>query len=294
MLAAVAVSGAGVALPFVSFWQPLMPKAVPKANAQAITALTPAGMDFCDRNVWDWAFMGVIYTKSMALYFGLGSLIALGLGPALAYFAIVPPIVGFGIFAASLVLGLLAAVWGLIAQLRLPRRRNFWGVFLALPAIVVVGFLLVLHRSSPMVNDITTDLRDPPQLEHAGETSLQGKSLTFPKEFKDTIREHYGSLAPQYIQAPAPRVFDAAVSVVKRRSNWKITNESSSDFVIEGEAKSDLFGFIDDFVIRIRPTGEGALIDMRSRSRVGEGDFGANYERIQAFFGALRVAIRRE
>ena len=41
--------------------------------------------------------------------------------------------------------------------------------------------------------------------------------------------------------------------------------------------------FTDDVVIRLRTNAEGTLIDLRSVSRVGISDLGANAARIEAF-----------
>ena len=46
-------------------------------------------------------------------------------------------------------------------------------------------------------------------------------------------------------------------------------------------------GFVDDVVVRIRPDGDGSRIDVRSKSRDGQGDLGANANRIRAFSQAL-------
>ena len=48
------------------------------------------------------------------------------------------------------------------------------------------------------------------------------------------------------------------------------------------------FGFKDDVVVRVRPEGAGSRVDVRSVSRVGRGDVGANAARIRAFLQALR------
>ena len=57
---------------------------------------------------------------------------------------------------------------------------------------------------------------------------------------------------------------------------------------IEAVARTLWFGFEDDVVIRVRATAAGSRIDMRSRSRVGVSDLGANAERIRRF--ARRVS----
>jgi uncharacterized protein (DUF1499 family) len=61
---------------------------------------------------------------------------------------------------------------------------------------------------------------------------------------------------------------------------------------LEAVATSKLWHFQDDIVIQIRPTPDGAsLIEMRSKSRDGTGDFGVNARRIKHFFD--RVALAR-
>jgi uncharacterized protein (DUF1499 family) len=42
-------------------------------------------------------------------------------------------------------------------------------------------------------------------------------------------------------------------------------------------------GFKDDIVIRVSPAGTGSRIDVRSESRLGEGDLGKNARRIRAY-----------
>ncbi len=57
---------------------------------------------------------------------------------------------------------------------------------------------------------------------------------------------------------------------------------------IEGVDTSWLFRFKDDFVIEVRPDGaDGSLVHMRSKSRDGKGDVGANAKRIRAFFARV-------
>ena len=52
--------------------------------------------------------------------------------------------------------------------------------------------------------------------------------------------------------------------------------------MIEATARSPIMGFRDDVVIRISPMGQGTRIDVRSASRVGTHDLGANASRIRS------------
>jgi uncharacterized protein (DUF1499 family) len=57
---------------------------------------------------------------------------------------------------------------------------------------------------------------------------------------------------------------------------------------IEATATTTWFGFKDDVVIRIEPAEQGSRIDVRSVSRVGRGDVGANAARIRAYVAKLQ------
>jgi uncharacterized protein (DUF1499 family) len=56
---------------------------------------------------------------------------------------------------------------------------------------------------------------------------------------------------------------------------------------IEATARTRWFGFTDDIVVRIRPEGAGSRIDVRSASRVGRSDVGANAARIKEYLDRL-------
>ena len=61
--------------------------------------------------------------------------------------------------------------------------------------------------------------------------------------------------------------------------------------MIEATHKSRWFGFIDDISIRIAPVENGTRVDVRSKSRVGRSDLGANVKRIRAFQADLQERL---
>ena len=68
---------------------------------------------------------------------------------------------------------------------------------------------------------------------------------------------------------------------------WEITFEDKANGHFEGVATTRLFRWRDDFIIEVTPAGEGkSRIDMRSKSREGKSDLGANARRIRRFFEA--------
>ena len=67
-----------------------------------------------------------------------------------------------------------------------------------------------------------------------------------------------------------------------------VTHQSPEDGTIEAVATTPLFGFQDDVVLRVRPgLRDGSRVDIRSKSRDGRGDIGANAARIRAFVARL-------
>jgi len=67
----------------------------------------------------------------------------------------------------------------------------------------------------------------------------------------------------------------------------EVTLSDQARGVIEARATSKLFRFVDDVAIRVRPKEGGSVVDIRSKSRVGQGDMGANADRIRAIAARL-------
>ena len=64
---------------------------------------------------------------------------------------------------------------------------------------------------------------------------------------------------------------------------WNVVAIAPDEGRIEATDTTFFFGFTDDIVIRVKPAGFGAKLDIRSESRVGESDGGRNARRISAF-----------
>ncbi len=68
--------------------------------------------------------------------------------------------------------------------------------------------------------------------------------------------------------------------------------ESGDTGILEATAPTMIFGFLDDVVVRIESTPDGAQVDMRSASRIGAHDLGQNARRIRGFLAALDEALQ--
>ena len=79
----------------------------------------------------------------------------------------------------------------------------------------------------------------------------------------------------------------------RRRWRWRWAGTSSPARRPKAASRrsrpAHWFGFRDDIVVRIRPEGAGSRVDIRSKSRDGESDFGVNARRIREFIARLKA-----
>jgi uncharacterized protein (DUF1499 family) len=210
-------------------------------------------------------------------------------GPLVAHFRVVPAIVGFLLFALG---GLLGLVLTLIALVRLARGGGFGaGRGVALVAAGVFVLAALRGRGAPRINDFTTDLADPPAFRHAKSLGPNaGRDLSYPAAFADVQRTCCAELQPGHVKRKASEAFPAAKRVAEQMSGWEITEADPASGTIEAIAVTPLFRFQDDIVIRLRDEAGGCRIDMRSKSRDGQGDIGANATRIRTYIAAVEAA----
>jgi len=84
--------------------------------------------------------------------------------------------------------------------------------------------------------------------------------------------------------------FAAALAAVEDRGWTLVTNDVEAGR-IEATQASFWFDFKDDVMIRVVPDGEGSRIDVRSISRVGLSDLGANAKRVRDLLNEIEVRL---
>ncbi|MGK0172722.1 MAG: hypothetical protein ACI9W2_004462 [Gammaproteobacteria bacterium] len=195
-------------------------------------------------------------------------------------------------------LALLGLLFGCIGLFRCRGGRR-GGILLAQAAVVAcglgVGAVVASSISAiraPLINDISTDLRDPPMFAKNGAAGAavagnkRSNALAYPTGFAQRQQNAYPDLVPLRMNADAVTVgkrVDAAIAQMR----WQVTYTSPDKRTIEAIDVSRVFKFTDDIVIRLRATGSETIVDVRSRSRVGKGDLGSNARRIRAFLALL-------
>ncbi|MFT5112775.1 MAG: hypothetical protein ACI8P9_002103 [Parasphingorhabdus sp.] len=152
----------------------------------------------------------------------------------------------------------------------------------ALPTILTIKLFSTQHLY-PGIHDITTDTVDPPVFHAAPEQRIKSdNSLEIKPESIRLQQEAYRDLAPITVTLNAAEAQRLATQTAESL-NWVIYNNQLESGVLEAFDQTWLLGFKDDIVIRIRSVDEGSIVDLRSVSRRGRGDIGANTKRIRAF-----------
>ncbi|MFP6663116.1 MAG: DUF1499 domain-containing protein [Deltaproteobacteria bacterium] len=210
-------------------------------------------------------------------------------GVAGGFVRLLPALNAFYLFAVG---GFLSCAMILAYLVRRLRGRAFGAAGVcALLGALTFGGTLALQPDAPPINDFTTDLGDPPLYDHARTLPLNlGRDFSYPESFRPIQEECCSDLAPLQSTAQAPEAFAAALEASYAMPLWKITSVIEADGHIEAVAETEIFGFRDDIVIRIRKSDTGSIVDMRSRSRDGRGDIGANAARIRTWTSAYQRA----
>jgi uncharacterized protein (DUF1499 family) len=154
---------------------------------------------------------------------------------------------------------------------------------------------LINGRKVPAINDITTDFDNPPEFINAQKLQHEpNRDMKYDKaKYADKQQAGYGPIGPIKERLDPAAAFARVKEVALASPTWTITREDSATNTLEVVATSKLWHFQDDIVIQVRPAPDGAsLIEMRSKSRDGIGDFGVNAKRIKRFFD--RVALARD
>lgn len=181
----------------------------------------------------------------------------------------------------------------LLAMTVSPRwRSQFWvavaALVIAAAAVAPPMTMRSTARSLPLIHDVSTDLVDPPKFvallaqrkaspngaDHGGAAVAKLQSQGYP-DIKPMV-------VPSPPNAALQRAIDAARSL-----GWEIVASDPAAGRFEATATTAWWGFKDDVIVRIRPEGAGSRVDVRSVSRVGLSDLGANAKRIREFLARL-------
>ena len=181
----------------------------------------------------------------------------------------------------------------LLALLLLPRYAPWRGAILGRAALALPGTLLLLvllanRGDHPPIHDITTDTGDPPRFTAA--ESVRGAEAN-PLDIDPLVIEQQQAAYPELdtlvTTLSIDQAFDRALAVANALG-WEVYHQDRNAGFIEAVDTTPIMGFSDDIVIRVRSSARGTLLDLRSVSRVGISDLGANADRIRTFQQAFQ------
>lgn len=197
----------------------------------------------------------------------------------------------------------LAALAGVVALMQGAPRLAMLAI---LSAGVAFGSSMIplkmraLVASNPFIHDITTDFENPPQIiaaadaprsnppEYLGDDPAPRSEFTVAESQRDAFPDIGPIRTPLSVEDAASRartilndmgmeiLFDGPIE----NNGWRI----------EAAYTSRWFRFIDDFVVRVTPDENGAVVNIRSKSRVGGSDLGANAARVREFIERFESA----
>jgi len=188
---------------------------------------------------------------------------------------------------------LLVVISGLL--ILVPRYRPFRGQILgrclfSLPGVLLLVSIVGNRGDVPPIHDITTDVADPPVFEQA--LALRGEGTNPIDLDADDINQQlaaYPEVKTLRTELSIESAFALSEELVNKMG-WEVTRSDLNAGVIEAVDTTRVMGFKDDIVIRLRTDADGTLVDLRSVSRVGISDLGANAARIQDFLERFRTA----
>jgi uncharacterized protein (DUF1499 family) len=105
-------------------------------------------------------------------------------------------------------------------------------------------------------------------------------------DVKTGATPEYADLQPQRFEESPDRIFDAALASAQALG-WEVTTNDRARGEIAAVATTPVFRFKDDVTVTIHPQGDAMAVDVRSHSRIGKGDLGANARRIRRFQAEL-------
>ncbi|MDR3422919.1 MAG: DUF1499 domain-containing protein [Xanthobacteraceae bacterium] len=159
--------------------------------------------------------------------------------------------------------------------------------------LVLIAYPLYLGVKAyrlPAIYDVTTDPIDPPRfVAIARLRPRDANPVTYAGlHIAELQRKAYSDIEPDLTTATPQEAYDAVLKVIAKRK-WHIVDArppqgaaTPRDGLIEAIARTPILSFRDDVAVRVRATPGGARIDVRSASRYGRHDLGANAARVRA------------
>ena len=244
------------------------------------------------------------------------------------WFIIAPVGTKLGLWGWPFALGKMSFQWGpkvliagavltglaiILSLIKSPRLKPL--LFSLIPVVMIGAFLAVIlpkveqGRRLPPIHDVQTDWSDPVSFSDSmmatrgDEANPVLVQPIIPESAKarwpdyagmpvaDAQRKAYPDIKSFIAPVPADILYSAAFATLTAEGIEIVTNDEAG-LRLEGTHTSFWYDFKDDVVVRIQPKGEGSQIDIRSTSRVGLSDLGANATRVRGILEGVKQRLQ--
>lgn len=190
-------------------------------------------------------------------------------------------------------LGLIGLIVAWLKKKTASIRPALLTVLLGVAPVLLVLAIVGQGLKVPAIHNITTDLENPPEFSYAYTNRAEGlNSLDLPSpEVRELQRNFYTELSGLTLALAPEQAFTMALEACETLG-MHVTNVDQASGRIEAIEETFFFGFKDDVVIRVSPLESGSKIDVRSVSRVGRSDLGANAKRIERILEAISSSAK--
>ena len=171
-------------------------------------------------------------------------------------------------------------------------------VLLAAALLAPAAYFAVQAVRLPLLNDVSTDLADPPDfMRSARAMAARAGQVPGPVDaaLREAQRRAYPGVQPIVVDLDIEEAWQLVLKAIAARG-WRISDQSLPGGRIrighiDAVDRTLILGFADDITLRLRPLPGQTRIDLRSASRYGRHDFGANARRIAAFAAELQAQL---
>jgi hypothetical protein len=173
------------------------------------------------------------------------------------------------------------------------------GMIAALMPLLLALTALPPLLALPAIADITTDPANPPAFAQLARQRGSGaNATTYGGSRVAALQQRaYPDLRPLPVTRGLDETFDLALVTVRGRRGlgWRVASQepptANRPGFIEATERTLVAGFTDDVVIRVAGRDGAVLVDVRSASRYGRHDLGANAARVRRFLREFQARL---
>jgi uncharacterized protein (DUF1499 family) len=214
---------------------------------------------------------------------------------------------GLGLVMSAVVLALIGLYCVLVVRPWGGRRLLGIAWLVPIAAFAMLGAALGKASGVPPIHDISTDPANAPAFSPATLAARGAKSnpvvpptqASVPfnpqrlskwsgRTVAEAQADAYAGIKPLILSGKTPAEALAAAEAALRKAGLEDVRTDAGTLRVEGTARTFWYGFRDDVVAVVKAEGAGSRVDVRSVSRVGVSDMGANAARVQAVLAAIQ------